>query len=78
MHRPYLVGAATGLFALVALASTPAMATPCTNLASLNLEHTAITGAADITTGTFTPPGWRPDQRFASILPRYRDACAHG
>ena len=60
MHRPYLVGAATGLFALVALASTPAMATPCTNLASLNLEHTAITGAADITTGTFTPPGGAP------------------
>jgi feruloyl esterase len=58
MHRPYLVGAA--LFALVAIAGTPAMATPCTNLQTLNLEQTTITSAADITGGTFTPPGSTP------------------
>jgi feruloyl esterase len=53
MHRPCLVGAATALFAWVAIASTPAMATPCTNLQSLGLEHTTITSATDDTTGVF-------------------------
>ena len=56
-HRPYLVGAAMGLFAGVAIGGTPAMATPCTNLASLQLNDTMITSATDITGGTFTPPG---------------------
>jgi feruloyl esterase len=36
------------------------MATPCTNLQSLALEHTTITSAADIPAGTFTPPGSTP------------------
>jgi feruloyl esterase len=56
-HRPYLVGAAMGLFAGVAIASTSAMATPCTNLQSLPLKDTTITSATDNTTGVFGPPG---------------------
>jgi len=59
MHRHHLVGAALS-FAFVAIASTPAMATPCTNLLSLNLEHTTITSATDVTGGSFTPPGSTP------------------
>src|SRR5258706_9194524 len=59
-HRPYLVGAAMGLFACVAIASTPAMATPCTNLQSLQLQHTTITSATDNTTGVFVVPGTPP------------------
>ena len=42
-HRSYLVGATIGLFAWVAIASTPAKATPCTNLQSLQLPDTMIT-----------------------------------
>src|ERR1700751_5205753 len=60
MFRPCLVGAAIGLFASVAMSCTPAMATPCTNLASLQLEHTTITSATDNTSGTFTAPGSAP------------------
>src|ERR1700686_4682488 len=56
-HRPYLVGAAMGLFAAVAIAGTPAMATPCTNLQSLQLDDTTITSATDNTSHTFVPPG---------------------
>jgi feruloyl esterase len=67
MHRPCLVGAATGLFALVAVASTSAMATPCTNLQSLGLEHTTITSAADNTTGVFVVPGSNPPQTFTGL-----------
>ena len=52
-HRPHLVGAAMGLFAWVAIASTPAVATPCTNLPSLQLPDTTITSAMDNTTGVF-------------------------
>jgi feruloyl esterase len=59
-HRSYLVGAAMGLFGLVALSGTPAMATPCTNLLSLQLQHATITSAADNTTGVFTAPGSSP------------------
>jgi len=60
MHRPYLVGAAMGLLASVAMAGTPAMASPCTNLQTLNLVHTTITSATDVTGGSFTPPGAAP------------------
>jgi feruloyl esterase len=60
MHRHHLVGTAAGLLALVAIAGTPAKATPCTNLQSLGLEHTTVTSAADNTTGVFTPPGSAP------------------
>ncbi|MFY9954089.1 tannase/feruloyl esterase family alpha/beta hydrolase [Bradyrhizobium sp.] len=56
-HRPYLVGAAMGLFAGVAIAGAPAMATPCTNLQSLPLQDTTITSATDNNTGVFGPPG---------------------
>jgi feruloyl esterase len=59
-HRPHLVGAAMSLFAFVAIASTSAMATPCTNLLSLNLPDTTITTATDNTTGVFVPPGSAP------------------
>jgi feruloyl esterase len=60
MHRSTLVGAAWGLLASVAIGGTPALASPCTNLATLALEHTTITGATDVTGGTFTPPGSAP------------------
>ena len=44
MHRPYLVGAAAALFAVAAIAGTPAMATPCTNLQSLGpVSYTHLT-----------------------------------
>jgi len=59
-HRLYLVGAAVGLFTAVAIAGTPAMATPCTNLGSLQLQHTTINSATDITSGVFVPPGSTP------------------
>ncbi|HLG79698.1 MAG TPA: tannase/feruloyl esterase family alpha/beta hydrolase [Bradyrhizobium sp.] len=69
MLRPCLIGAAAGLFASVAIASTPALATPCTNLQSLNLEHATITSAADYTTGTFVVPGSNPPQTFTQLPP---------
>ena len=56
MLRPYVVGAALCV-GFVAIAATPAMATPCTNLQSRSFEHTTITSATDITGGSFTPPG---------------------
>jgi feruloyl esterase len=59
-HRSCLIGAAVAVFAGVAVASTPAMATPCTNLQSLQLHHTMITSATDNTTGMFVPPGSAP------------------
>ena len=59
-HRHLLVGATTALFACVALGSSPTMATPCTNLRSLQLQHTVINSADDNTTGTFVPPGSTP------------------
>jgi feruloyl esterase len=48
------------VFAGVAIAGTPAMATPCTNLQSLQLHHTTINSAADNTTGVFVVPGTPP------------------
>lgn len=57
MHRPDLVAAALSLFASVAIIAAPAAASPCTNLQTLNLMHTTITSATDVTSGTFTPPG---------------------
>ncbi len=69
MLRPCLIGAAAGAFASVAIASTPALATPCTNLESLNLEHATITSAADNTSGTFVVPGSNPPQTFTQLPP---------
>jgi feruloyl esterase len=66
-HRPYLVGAAIGLFAWVAIASTPAMATPCTNLQSLNLKDTTITSAMDNTSGVFVVPGSSPPTAISGL-----------
>jgi len=66
-HRPYLVGAAMGLFACVAIASTPAMATPCTNLQSLHLQDTTITSATDNTTGVFVVPGSSPPTTITGL-----------
>src|SRR3954463_639957 len=60
MHRPTLVGAAWRFFASLAICGTPAMASPCTNLQTLNLVHTTITSATDVTGGRFTPPGAAP------------------
>src|SRR5258708_16284842 len=59
-HRLHLVGAAMALFAGVAVASTSAMASPCTNLQSLPLQHTTINSATDNTSGVFVVPGTPP------------------
>jgi len=66
-HRPYLVGAAMGLFATVAIASSPAMATPCTNLQSLQLADTTITSATDNTSGVFVVPGSNPPSTISGL-----------
>ena len=66
MLRP-LVGAAISLFASVVVSTTSAMATPCTNLQSLQLEHTLITSAADNLTGSFVVPGSSPAQTLAPL-----------
>jgi feruloyl esterase len=57
-HRSYLVGAAMGLFACVT--STSALATPCTNLQTLQLQHATINSATDNNTGIFIVPGSNP------------------
>src|SRR5260370_42519793 len=66
-HCPYLVGAAMGLFAGVAIASTPAMATPSTNLQSLPFQNTTITSATDNTTGLFVVPGSSPPTTITGL-----------
>src|ERR1700730_17031218 len=66
-HRSYLVGAAMGLCACVAIASTPAMATPCTNLQSLQLPDNTINSAADNTTGVFVVPGSNPPATITGL-----------
>jgi feruloyl esterase len=52
----YLVVATVALFAGVPIASSPAAASPCTNLQSLQLQYTTITSATDNLTGTFGSP----------------------
>jgi feruloyl esterase len=59
MHqRHLLLSSAVALFVSVAFTAAAAAATPCTNLAGLQLQHTTITSAADNDTGIFptTPP----------------------
>jgi feruloyl esterase len=56
----YLVVATVALFAGVPIASSPAAASPCTNLQSLQLQYTTINSATDNTTGTFFVPGSPP------------------
>ena len=70
MHRLCLIGAATGVFAGVALAGTPAMATQCTNLQTLVLEQTTITSATDVISGVFAIPGTNPPQ-YLNGLPTF-------
>jgi feruloyl esterase len=65
--RLYLVGAATGLFACAAIASTPAMASPCTNLQSLQLQFATITSAQDNNTGVFIVPGSNPPTTITGL-----------
>src|SRR5262245_685787 len=67
MHRPRLIGAAIGLFASVAIVSTPARATPCTDLQSVALENATITSATDNTTGTFVVPNSNPPQTITGL-----------
>src|SRR5262249_29023954 len=71
-HRSYLVGAATALFAWVAIASTPAQASPCTNLQMLQLKHTTITSAQDNNSGMFTVPSPNPPQVITGLPPHCR------
>jgi feruloyl esterase len=66
MHQPCVVAAA-GLFASVAIAGTPALASPCTNLQSLALEHTTITSATDNTSGVFVVPNAIPPQTITGL-----------
>jgi feruloyl esterase len=67
LHRPLLVGPAAGLFAAVTIGATPAMATPCTNLQSLQLMHTTITSAQDNTTGVFVVPNTNPPTTLSGL-----------
>lgn len=67
MQRSCLVDAAMSLFACLAIASTPAMATPCTNLQSLQLQHATITSATDNTSGTFVVPNSNPPQTITGL-----------
>jgi feruloyl esterase len=69
MHRLRLIGAAIGLFASVAIVSTPAMATPCTDLQSVALENATITSATDNTTGSFVVPNSNPPQTITGLPP---------
>jgi feruloyl esterase len=55
------------LFAWVAIASTPVMASPCTNLQSLQLRETTITSATDNTSGIFVVPGTNPPQAITGL-----------
>jgi feruloyl esterase len=66
-HRSCLVGAAMGLLACVMIASTPAIATPCTNLQTLQLQHTTINSAADNNTGIFIVPGSNPPTTITGL-----------
>jgi feruloyl esterase len=68
-HRPYLVGATVALFAGIGIGSTPAMASPCTNLQSLPLQHTTIDSATDNTTGIFVVPGSVPPTTISGLPP---------
>jgi len=68
-HRDYLVGGVMALTACVMIASTPAMATPCTNLQSLQLRDATITSAMDNTSGVFVVPGSNPPTTIAGLPP---------
>src|SRR5215470_8099018 len=66
-HRHMLVSLVTALFVAVAIGTVPAAATPCTDLQSLQLEHTTITSAQDNTTGVFVVPNTNPPQAITGL-----------
>jgi feruloyl esterase len=66
-HRHLLVGATTALLACVAFGSSPAMATQCTNLRSLQLQHGIINSADDNMTGVFVVPGTSPPTTITGL-----------
>ena len=79
-HRSYLVGAAMALFAWVAIASTPVMASPCTNLAILaaegNDDHLGDgQHQRDIRRAGYQPAA--SDHRASGLLPGYRNPDPH-
>jgi feruloyl esterase len=57
------------LFAGVAIGSSSAAATPCTNLQSLQLQYATINSAVDNTTGTFVVPGSSPPTTITGLPP---------
>jgi feruloyl esterase len=66
-QRLLTVGPAAGLFAALVIGTAPAAATPCTDLQSLQLEHTIITSAQDNTTGVFVVPNSNPPQTLTGL-----------
>jgi tannase/feruloyl esterase len=66
-HLRLFVGAAAGLFAAAVIGDAPGAATPCTDLQSLQLEHTTITSAQDNTTGVFVVPNTNPPQVIKNL-----------
>ena len=67
MQRPHLVGAAIGFVGALTISSTSANASSCTNVLSLQLEHTTITSATDNTSGVFVVPGTNPPQTISNL-----------
>jgi feruloyl esterase len=68
VHQRLLTGgSAAGLFAALVIGTAPAAATPCTDLQSLQLEHTTITSAQDNTTGVFVVPNSNPPQTLTGL-----------
>src|SRR3989440_2893450 len=67
MLRPHLVGVGIGFVVALTMSSTSASATPCTNLQSLQLEHTTINPATDNTSGVFIVPGSNPPQTLTGL-----------
>ena len=68
-----LVGVAVGLFVMIVIGTMPAAATPCTNLQSLQLQHTTITSATDWAPGTFPEFAKQP----YGLLPCHSDVNAN-
>jgi len=67
MLRPHLVGVGIGFVVALTMSSTSASATPCTNLQSLQLEHTTINSATDNMSGVFVVPGSNPPQTLTGL-----------
>src|SRR5436305_6338996 len=67
MLRPHLVGVGIGFVVALTMSSTSASATPCTNLQSLQLEHTTINSATDNMSGVFVVPGSSPPTTLTGL-----------